>query len=85
MASSESISMKRFVLTNAIIEQRKTFFDELVLYLEGVRQEQNLRLKGILPTVADYWTMRYNSSGCGTTNSLIEYIIRTSTLERAIG
>lgn len=56
------------------VGQREMFLEEAKLTLDGYRFEQQLRLRGQLPSFAEYWAYREGSCCCRQTVAMLEYV-----------
>jgi len=50
----------------------QAFLDEMMLFLEMSRSEQEVQLSGRIPTVEEYWVYRMGTSAVGVVVSLTE-------------
>lgn len=56
------------------VGQREMFLEEAKLTLDGYRFEQQLRLRGQIPSFAEYWAYREGSCCCRQTVAMLEYV-----------
>lgn len=61
---------------DSISEQRETYFQEFLFYVDSMRQEQRLKDSGIIPSLEDYLRLRIGSSAVGQVYGLSEYAMR---------
>ena len=55
-----------------VTEQRQRFLDNMKVYIQGSRVEQELRISGRVPTIEEYWDYRMRSSAVDVTSSMTE-------------
>ncbi|KAL2058800.1 hypothetical protein ABVK25_000091 [Lepraria finkii] len=58
------------------VEQRQRFLNNMKVYIQGSRVEQELRISGRVPTVEEYWDYRMRSSAVDVTSSMTEFSIK---------
>lgn len=55
-----------------VTEQRQRFLNNMKVYIQGSRVEQELRISGRVPTIEEYWDYRLRSSAVDVTSSMTE-------------
>ncbi len=64
--------LRRAIAHKTRAEQRRTFFDEMAVFLEMSQLEQEYRLGDKVPTVAEYWICRMGTSAVGPCMAVVE-------------
>ena len=53
-------------------DQRQRFLNNMKVFIQGSRVEQELRISGRVPTMEEYWGYRMSSSAVDVTSSMTE-------------
>ena len=60
------------VADTKVLDQRRTFLNEILYFIEMTQVEQHIRLSLRLPTVAEYWHYRLGTSAARVASALID-------------
>lgn len=68
----ECLTLNKCSSADSMSEQRETYFQEFLFYVDSMRQEQRLKDSGIIPSLEDYIRLRIGSSAVGQVYGLSE-------------